>query len=157
METLESWEVLKDPKSDCLHGLPEDVKHREYPCVDIDLVIEDLDKGKIHCLPKKGKLPAVIIGNKKDYPLAYQNEGAEAGGKPVEPLSYFIDVDEKDSALICMYRGRNELRINALKIDKGTYLNEMQIGEFPERVGNVSDLKVGARRFRIIHKYGLQN
>ncbi|HJW97398.1 MAG TPA: hypothetical protein VJ485_04520 [archaeon] len=158
MDVLESWEVLKDPESDCLHGLPKDVKDREYPCVDIDLLIEDLDKGKIHCLTKKGRMPAVIIGNSKDYYIAYKKEGTDKSrSKKERPLSYFIDVDEEDSALICIYQGRNELRINALKVNKGTYLNERLIGEFPERMENVADLKVGTRRFRIVHKYGLES
>ena len=146
MESVESWEVLKNPKGDCLHGLPDDVKDRQYPCVDVDLLIEDLDKGKIYCLPKKGQMPAVIIGNKKDFDLASR--------KDEDLRTYFIDIEgEKDSTLICMYKGRNELKINAVKVGKGTYVNEKLIGEIPEKLENVADLRVGTRRFRITHKY----
>ena len=146
MESVESWEVLRNPEGDCLHGLPYDVKEREYPCIDVDLLIEDLDKGKIHCLPKKGKMPAVMIGNKKDY--------ADTASRKAEgPLTYFIDIEGEDSTLICMYKGRNELKINAVKVGKGTYVNEKMIGEIPERLENVADLRVGTRKFKITHRY----
>ena len=141
---VKNWEILKPPEGDGWIGLPDlEILHKGYPQVDFDLLIEDMDKKKPH-LPQKGK-SAVIIGAKNSY------RGQD--GK-IHKNIYLIETEGKDSAFIFLYNNRYPM-IHALETDEGIYLNDKEVGKIPDIIESGSEVRVGKRRFKIMHKYSL--
>jgi hypothetical protein len=142
---VNNWEILKSPRSDIYIGLPElEIVKKEYPQVDFEMLIEDLDKGKPHPLPQKGK-SAVIIGRKDSY---------RGPDKKLPENIYLIEIEGKDSAFIFLYNNKYPM-IHALETDKGIYLNANEVGKIPDIIESGAEVRVGARRFKITHKYSL--